>query len=129
MKKILLLIVLSNFLFTQEIKGLKELVNYLFPLIMHKKYIKVYTLPKYYIYFPNSKFIIVRDCKKSDIVFGNIECKNRPVFALNYDFYISHKNVIGAFYYRKGRPQLKFKKHVYLKYFKSIPNELKDFVE
>ena len=129
MKKIFLFLFISILLFSQEIKGLKELLNYIFPLIIHKKIITIYTLPKYYKYFQSSKFIITMNCKKSDIIFGDINCNNKPIFALNYDFYLKNQNVIGAFYYRKGRPQLKFKKDRFLKFFKSIPKEFKDYVE
>ena len=116
------------FLFA-EIKGLGELLRHIFPLITHKKVVKVYTLPKYYKYFYSGDFVLVRDCEKSDIVFGNIKCENKPTFALSYYFYKHYKNAFGVFYYRKGRPQLKFKKKILIKFFKKVPDELKDYVE
>ena len=129
MKTIVAVFVISAVLFAEEIKGLKELLNYLFPLITHKRIVKVYTLPRYYNYFQSNHFIITTNCKKSDIIFGNINCKNKPIFALSYDFYLKNQNVIGAFYYRKGRPQLKFKKSRFLRFFKEIPKEIKDYME
>jgi len=129
LKTIFSIFIISLFLFSEEIKGLKELVNYIFPLITHKRIVRVYTLPKYYRYFQSNKFVITTNCKKSDIIFGNINCKDKPIFALSYDFYLKYKNVIGAFYYRKGRPQLKFKKDSFLKFFKRVPKEIKDYIE
>ena len=98
------------------------------PEILQKKQIKVFTFPKYYIYFKDNKFILVKDCNQSDIVFGNFDCDDKPVFALNYKYYKNNKNVFGVFYYRKGRPQLKLKKEALERFFKKIPKDLKDFV-
>ena len=111
------------------IKGLNELLLFTLPKIIEKRRIKVFTFPKYYIYFQNKKFIIVLDCKDSDIVFGNFLCDDKPVFALDYKFYKKYPQVFGVFYYRKGRPQLKLKKEAIEKFFKKIPMELKDYVE
>ncbi len=128
MKKIIFLIIFINFSFA-KIEGLSELLLFLFPKITDKKIIKIYTLPKYYIYFKNPKFKLVIDCNKSDIVFGNISCLDKPVFALSYRFYKKNNHAFGVFYYRKGRPQLKLKKEILKKYFKKIPNEIKGHVE
>ena len=127
MKKIILFFIVT-FSFAQII-GLSDLLSTILPKIVHKKVIKVYTIPKYYNYFKSKNFIIVKECKECDIVFGNILCDNKPVFALSYDFYKNHKNVFGVFYFRKGRPQLKFKEKALLRFFKTIPKELEEYVE
>ena len=127
MKKIII-IFLAVFAFG-EIEGLKPLLENIFPLITHKHKVKIFTVPKYYNLFNSRKFIIVRECEKSDIVFGDFICDDRPTFTLNYYFYKTHKNAIGAFYYRKGRPQLKFKKEGLIRFFKSVPSSLKDFTQ
>lgn len=127
MKKIII-VFLALFAFG-EIEGLKPLLENVLPIITHKQKVKIFTLPKYYIYFKDKKFILVDECKNSDIVFGNFICKNKPTFALDYYFYKKYKNAIGVFYYRKGRPQLKFKKKGLIKFFKSVPESLKDFVQ
>ena len=127
MKKIII-IFLAVFAFG-EINGLKPLLENILPLIVHKNRVKVFTIYKYYPLFTSKKFILVKECNKSDIVFGNFICKNRPTFALDYYFYKREKNVIGVFYYRKGRPQLKFKKEGLIKFFKTVPDSLKDFIE
>ena len=128
MKKFIFLILIITFSFAY-IQGLGKLFNYIFPLLTNKKVIKIYTFPNYYKYFSSNHFVIVKDCNKSDIVFGNIKCYNKPVFTLNYDFYRNYKNAFGVFYYRKGRPQLKFKKYDLIKFFHKIPNKLKGYIE
>ena len=128
MKKVFLIIILATSLFA-DFKGLGQLLDKIFPLLTHKAVVKIYTLPKYYQYFYTDHFVIVKNCKKSDIIFGNIKCYNKPVFALNYDFYKKNSDVFGVFYYRKGRPQIKFKKEALIKYFKSVPNEIKGYVQ
>lgn len=127
MKKIIIIFIVV-FAFA-EIKSLNDLFSYIFPLITHKKIVKVYTLPRYYDYFKTNNFILVKDCNKSDIVVGNIQCKNKPIFALSYTFFKNNKNVFGVFYYRKGRPQLKFKQKILKKFFKTVPKELMEYVE
>ena len=128
MRKLIFIFLIVTFSFS-NIKGLSKLLDYIFPLVAHKSVVKIYTLPFYYQYFYNYHFIIVKDCKKSDIIFGNIKCKNKPIFTLNYDFYKKTPNAFGVFYYRKGRPQLKLKKKVLKKFFKKIPNEIKGYVQ
>ena len=124
-----LIIVLLVVLAFGEIEGLKPLLGEVLPAITHKEKVKVFTLAKYYVYFRNKKFMVVMDCKESDIVFGNFICDDKPTFALSYDFYKKHKNVIGVFYYRKGRPQLKFKKEGLIKFFKTISKSLRNYVQ
>ena len=127
MKKIIIIfLAVSAF---GEILGLKPLLENIFPLIVHKQKVKVFTIPRYYKFFYSKKFIIVKECERSDIVFGNFICDDKPTFALNYYFYKTHKNAIGAFYYRKGRPQLKFKKEGLIRFFKTVPESIKDFTQ
>lgn len=125
--RIILVFLIAVFSFAY-IEGLSDLLKVVLPKITHKKVVKVYTFPKYFRYFDKKHFILVEDCKKSDIIFGNFECDNKPIFALDYHFYKTHKNAVGVFYYRKGRPQLKLKKEALERFFKTIPKELKDYV-
>jgi len=125
-KLIILLIPLVLF---ANIIGLKELLHALFPLLVHKTPVKVYTVPEYYYLFDdNTTFLLVRECNQSDLVFGDINC-SKPVFGLSYEFYRTYPNVIGAFYYRKGRPQLIIKLKSYTKHFGPLSSKLKRFVQ
>jgi len=112
-----------------HIIGLQELIETLFPLLLHRSPIKIYTIPRYYYLFDdNETFLLVKECNESDLVFGDINC-SKPTFGLSYQFYHSHPNVIGAFYYRKGRPQLIIKLQSYKKYFGPLSPELKRFAQ
>lgn len=127
MKKITLLC--TPLILFAHIIGLKELVHTLFPLLVHKKIIKIYTIPSYYSLFDNNTtFVLVQKCYESDLVFGDINC-SKPTFALSYHFFISHPQAIGAFYYRKGRPQLIIKLSTYNKYFAPLDPSLKRYAQ
>lgn len=57
----------------------------------------------------HSNILQVTSCKDADIVIlKNLpnKCFNKPYFVTSYMDYI-HSNAIGAFYWRKSRPQLK----------------------
>ena len=57
-----------------------------------------------------------QQCEKADLVYGTLfenlakECQKLPRFTTDYESFLKDKNVIGAFYWRKGRPQLRFNK-------------------
>jgi hypothetical protein len=79
------------------------------------------------LFLEENHFKIVHTCDEGDIVFysrwGSTYCKpselckNKPIFVTNYDDFKNMKGVIGAFYYRKGRPQFKLNQK-YLDHFK-----------
>ncbi len=114
MKFIFLIIYITSFIYADSVyEGL--LYDKIFPIIFKKDKIKVYGSKKdIVIFLKNSKFIIVKECNNSDMIFGNIivkkECKNIPRFVKSYKFYKTMPNVIGALYWRKGRPQLQLNK-------------------
>jgi len=107
-----------------------KLFTKLFTSLFNKKIVYVYTEnPKYKklhsIFLKN-----VDDCNKADIVLGiSKACKNKPHFLLDYYEYKRHKNAIGAFYWRKGRPQLRLRKNMILKYKLTITPEFEEFLE
>ena len=79
------------------------------------------------------KFKIVQSCNSSVVIligknFNNLstECKNKPIFATSYRDY-KNDNSFGAFYWRKGRPQLKFKRAVLKRYNLVLPDNLQRY--
>jgi len=56
-------------------------------------------------------------------------CKEKPLFATSYRWYKNYKNSLGAFYWRKGRPQLRFKKDIFEKYNIDVPYSLRKYVK
>ena len=121
MKKLILLlaIVIVN---ANEI----ELFENLFTQLFHKKEINIYT--KKYSYFNSRILKKVDSCKKADLVLGELDC-NKPRFVLNYHNFKKDKMAIGAFYWRKGRPQLRLRKDNILKYHLYLSKEFSEYLE
>ena len=125
-------VLIMSFVFVSSLLSsqLGNLFTEIFTQIFNKDFIRVYTVPKYYKYFINKKFILTRSCRRADFVFGTIlRCRNKPVFTLDYKFYKKNRDVFGVFYYRKGRPQLKFKRDVLIRFFHKVPDKLEKFTE
>ena len=124
MKKLVLILVsfISLFAFSSEV----ELFGNLFKVMFKKDNIKVYT-KNYQTLGVGLK--VVNSCKEADIVLGNVKCANKPRFVLDYYSFKHNKEAIGGFYWRKGRPQIKFKKNVIKKYNLFLPKSLKRYVK
>ena len=81
-------------------------------------------------------FKIQNSCDKSvDILLGSNfsnlprSCKDKPLFATTYKAYTQNKNAFGAFYWRKGRPQIHFNKNVLKKLDLQLPVHLQRFID
>jgi hypothetical protein len=80
----------------------------------------------------SSKFIIVDNCEDAVVSIGKIfksKCEKLPLFTTNYKVFKNEPNVIGAFYWRKGRPQLKLKSDVLNDFNLTIPNSLQKYAQ
>ncbi len=109
----------------------KQLFEKLFTQLFQKKTILIYTNNKYKKIIDGSIHLIVIDkCKYADIQFGVYD-KNcsKPVFVLDYYKYKKNPDVLGAFYWRKGRPQLRLRKKIIKKYHLHIAKDFEDYVE
>ncbi len=129
--KIIFLIIFSISLYANSSYELK-LYDKVFTSLFEKEKINIYTTKKYESIFKyHHKFNIVTNCKEADLIFSNIDsnCTKKPIFVKDYKSFKEIKNVIGAFYYRKGRPQLKLNKKNIKKFNLNIDNYLKDYVE
>lgn len=56
-------------------------------------------------------------------------CRYKPLFATTYRAYTHYPNAFGAFYWRKGRPQIHFKKTVLEHFRLKLPENLKRFID
>jgi len=116
MNKILILVlVLFNSLFSSEDYELK-LYETVLPIIFNTTEIKVFVTKDINTILKSSdKFIIVNNCNDADLLIGkkfiNLpnNCKDKPLFTTTYKSFKNNVNCIGAFYWKKGRPQIKFK--------------------
>jgi hypothetical protein len=113
LRKVLLVILIISTVFAGEYE--LKLYEKVLPLVLKNRHIKVY-LDKHSknILDGSNTFIVLSDCTKADILIGkdfsNIEssCKNKPIFATSYRAFKRLNTAFGAFYWRKGRPQIKF---------------------
>jgi len=89
-----------------------QLYETIFTNLFHKKTIKLYT-DNPSLFYKNKVFVLQQNCLKADLLiisnFNKLpkKCLNKPIFTTSYKKYLDYQ-VIGAFYWRKGRPQLKF---------------------
>jgi len=129
LKKILIIISISiTFLFSSQIEA--KLYDKLFTTLFVKKIVKVYTENPEIKKLKFKNIIFVDDCNKADVVIGKIN-KNcsKPIFVLSFKDYRNMKNAVGAFYWRKGRPQLRLRFPVIKKYHLFLSNDFKDFID
>ena len=80
----------------------------------------------------SDKFKIVNECDEADLMLGknfDIICINKPWFGTSYKVFKNEPNVFGAFYLRKGRPQLKFKKDILDDFNLTLPKKLERYVK
>lgn len=74
-------------------------------------------------------------CSDADLVYGaRFEtlphaCKSLPRFTTDYELFQNDDHVIGAFYWRKGRPQLRFSKERCDTFNIFLPPELVRYVQ
>ncbi len=80
-------------------------------------------------------FKLVDNCSDATLLIGknfgdlSTNCKSKPLFATSYRSYKNSKNSIGAFYWRKGRPQIKFNLENIQSYDLSLPNSLRKYTK
>ena len=104
--------------------------------VFHSQTIKVFADKSTKKILKNSDiFEVVDSCDKSVVVlvgkFSNLmdTCKNKPIFSTNYRAFKHTPNSFGAYYWRKGRPQLKFKRETLDRYQLSLPLALEKYID
>lgn len=131
MKKILLIFIITiNIYANDELKIYERIL----PAIFKVEKIDVYVSKdmQYKIEMSNH-FKVVKNCEDALILIGSNfknlkqECLKKPLFATNYITYKTYKNSFGAFYWRKARPQLKFKLEVLKRFNLLLPKTLKKY--
>ena len=103
--------------------------------IFHSQTIKVFVDEQSKEILKNSDvFEIVDSCDKSVVVlvgsFSTLagSCENKPIFSTSYRAFKYTPNSFGAYYWRKGRPQLKFKRKTLDKFHLSLPVTLERYI-
>lgn len=136
MKYISFFLISTNFLFaaTQY-----ELLLYekILPSIFHNTPLKIYaSQDEYKLLKYSNKFNLVSYCDSSVVLllgsqFENLpkECQNKPIFATNYRVFKNNTHSFGAFYWRKGRPQIIFDQAILNNYNITLPDSLKKYLQ
>jgi hypothetical protein len=56
-------------------------------------------------------FVVAPSCSKADVIYTSDileHCAQKPIFTDNYETFKQNRNVFGAFYWTKGRPNIMF---------------------
>jgi hypothetical protein len=79
-------------------------------------------------------FNMVEECQDAELIIGKItdefyDCEDIPVFSTSYKEFKNNSNSIGAFYWRKGRPQVRFKIDVINRYNLNLEQNLRKYAQ
>ncbi len=122
-----------------ESESTLKIYHNIFSSIMHKMSYTVYTDKKSYydIFLKSNKIILTNNPEAADILLITKKetlkkLKNHPpkglIFTTNYTLLSHTKNIIGAFYWRKGRSQLLFIKNRLKKYGVTLPKKYTRYI-
>lgn len=118
----------ASVLFSSEVEA--TLYDKLFTTLFSKKLVKIYTINPDIKKLRFRHLMFVKNCSDADVIIGQIEQNcTKPVFVLDFKKYKEYKDAIGAFYWRKGRPQLRLREKAIKKYHLKINDDFKDFID
>ena len=133
-KTIIIFIFIIHNLFANDSYESK-LYEKILPMILKQNNINIFADKETKFFLKNSSiFNIVYSCDDADLLVGKSildfpqDCKHKPIFATSYRFF-NNKNSFGAFYWRKGRPQIKFKLSVIEKFNLYLPQNFKKYAK
>ena len=106
------------------------IMNVLKLLQTHEKTMKVYEHHASRLLEKNAFEHRVQECTDAHLIYGEtfetlpFTCKKLPRFSTEYEQFQKDEKVIGAFYWRKGRPQLRFNEKRCKDFNITLPQEL-----
>jgi len=108
-----------------------KIIKLIFTSLLNKSEISVYVeeLPKKEI-VKEAGFSIANICSKADIVYASkilLGCEEKPLFTDSYMSFLNEENAIGAFYWKKGRPNILFLRHRVEKFQLHMPKKLQKY--
>jgi hypothetical protein len=131
MKKIILLsIIFIDFLFA-VVSAESKIIKLVFDSLFQKEIISVFvnTDDKSKIII-EAGFELAISCSKADIIYATEiqkACPQKATFTDNYETFKDNINVIGAFYWSKGRPNIMFDSNRLKKFNLVLPESLKKY--
>ena len=136
MKKILIILLLIGNLLANNENFQLKLYEKIFTAIFDKNILKIYADEKSEIILKKSEvFEIVQKCDPANFVIDKKfikipkECENKPLFATSYRGFKNTENCFGAFYWRKGRPQIKFRLKTIERFNLNLPKDFMRYAE
>ena len=102
----------------ESLQSQKKFFYDLFSALFSKRYVRVYIANKRYrkIFEDPHYFIVEYKCQRSDLVIGfSKECTKTYHFVFSYEDFKKDPLAFGAFYWKKGRPQLIFRRTLVVK--------------
>lgn len=135
MKKLFLIALLTTTIYASDVKLASSIFNTLVTSIAHKKNASVYLYTSINSVSKHPHQLqIVKDCSLADVVLlssiKNIpkECSSKILFGTKYS-HLKNKNVIGAFFWQKGRPNILFYKKRLQKHHISLDKSFDKYIE
>jgi len=138
LKKILIIILFINVLLYANANENFQLKLYekIFTAIFNKNILLVYADERSKNILKRSEIFKMMDkCNPANFMMGRKftkiprECENKPLFATSYRGFKNTKNCFGAFYWKKGRPQIKFRLEIIEKFNLNLPQRFRRYVE
>ena len=134
MKKLLIFFIFIGLHLQAQSNYELKLYEKILPTLFHNRPIKLFVDNETKIILKHSDiFHIVDYCDNDTVVLvGNFRsipkgCKDNPLFATSYRSFKDNENAFGAYYWRKGRPQLFFKESILNKFNVQLPKSLKKY--
>ena len=135
MKTLIIVLICINLLDASSNNYELELYETILPNIFQKK-VLAYSDKKTAKILKGSKVItLTKNCHLSDVLVGKsfnhlpINCQSKPIFSTSHRSFKYINNSIGAFYWRKGRPQIKFRVDNIKKFNLYLSKGLMEFAE
>jgi len=136
MKKLFFILILIYGILNAKDNYELKLYENILPLFFKTDTIDVYVDSQTKDILKNSeRFKVVLNCNDATLFIGkdfshlSQACQEKPIFCTSYRSFKDNKNCFGAFYWRKGRPQIKFKLDVIKTYELQISEKLRKYAK
>ena len=134
-KILIILFLITTFSFADDCDKRASIFNMLVKSISSKTYPNIYMHKNIKSLEKNSKDLnLIKVCKDADVVLlstiKNIpkDCDGKILFGTKYS-HLKNKNVVGAFFWQKGRPNILFYKNRLKKYNIKLPAKFDKYIE
>ncbi len=134
MRKLLLIaIFISTIGFANELEVSTKIIDKISHALIKKDVIKVVVIGEKEKKIVANSILMksVTECEEADMVLSNgtITCIDKIVFLTSYKVFKKNKQVMGAFFWQKGRPNIIFRKEILAHHKIILPKEFDKYIE